>query len=60
MVYIPRLTFKSGINPSLLATFPINGQYSGTQRLFLTRTRIFGQPITYTFLYYLVLVILLA
>lgn len=45
MVYIPRLTFKSGINPSILAKFPMNGKYTGTQKLLLTRTRIFGDKI---------------
>lgn len=47
MVYIPRLTFKSGINPSILARFPTDGKYSGTQRLMLTRTRIFGDKIRF-------------
>lgn len=47
MVYIPRISFKSGISPSLLAWFPTNGKYSGTQKLLLTRTRIFGNKIRY-------------
>ncbi len=51
MVYIPRLSFKTGINPSQLAWFPTNGQYSATQKLMLTRTRIFGDKIKYPFLY---------
>ena len=47
MVFIPRLSFKTGINPSLIAWFPTNGQYSGTQKLLLSRTRIFGNKIRY-------------
>ena len=50
MVYIPRLTFKSGINPSIVAWFPTNGQYSATQKLMLTRTRIFGDKIRFIFI----------
>ncbi len=49
MVYIPRLTFKSGINPSRIAWFPTDGKYSGTQKLMLTRTRIFGDKIRYKY-----------
>ena len=45
MVYIPRLNFKSGISPSIVALFPTNNKYSGTQKLLLTRTRIFGNKI---------------
>jgi hypothetical protein len=45
MVYIPRISFKSGINPSLIAKFPTDGKYTGTQKLLLTRTRIFGDKI---------------
>ena len=45
MVYIPRITFKTGINPSMISTFPVNGQYNGYQRLLLTKTRIFGTKI---------------
>lgn len=42
MVYIPRINFKSGINPSVLAFFPTDGKFSGTHKLMLARTRIFG------------------
>jgi len=45
MVYIPRIPYKTGINPSVLRTFPTNGQYTGTQKLMLTATRIFGTKI---------------
>jgi hypothetical protein len=48
MVYIPRLNFKSGISPSLVALFPTDNKFSGTQKLLLTRTRIFGNKIRYT------------
>jgi len=51
MVYIPRIPFKTGINPSLLRTFPANGQYTGTQKLMLTATRIFGTKIGYHYNY---------
>jgi hypothetical protein len=47
MVYIPRITFKTGINPSIISTFPTDGKYTGTQKLLLTRTRIFGDKIRY-------------
>ena len=47
MVYIPRISFKTGVNPSLVRTFPTNGQYTGTQRLMLTSSRIFGTKIGY-------------
>lgn len=45
MVYIPRLNFKSGISPSLIAQFPLGNKFTGTQKLLLTRTRIFGNKI---------------
>jgi len=45
MVYYPRITFKTGILPSLVRSFPPNAQYAGTQRLLLTATRIFGTKI---------------
>jgi hypothetical protein len=45
MVYYPRVSFKTGVFPSLLRTFPTNGQYAGTQRLVLTSSRIFGTKI---------------
>lgn len=45
MVYKPRISWKTGINPSLLATFPKDGKYTGTQKLMLVRTRIFGDKI---------------
>lgn len=45
MVYIPRITFKTGINPSLISQFPVSAPYSGTQKLMLSRTRIFGDKI---------------
>ena len=47
MVYIPRVTFKTGISPSVISQFPVTGQYSGTQKLMLTRTRIFGDKYRY-------------
>lgn len=47
MVYIPRVCFKTGISPSALSQFPTNGKYSGTQKLLLTKTRIFGNKIRY-------------
>lgn len=47
MVFIPRIPFKTGILPSVLRTFPPNGQYTGTQKLMLTSTRIFGTKIGY-------------
>ncbi len=47
MVYIPRITFKTGINPSVINSFPKNGSYTGTQKLLLTKTRIFGDRIGY-------------
>lgn len=45
MVYIPKINFKTGINPSVLSRFPTNGQYSGTQKLMLAQVRIFGTKI---------------
>ena len=45
MVYVPRISLKTGINPSLLRSFPIDGNYTGTQKLMLVRTRIFGTKI---------------
>ena len=42
MVYIPRITFKTGIGASVIRTFPVDGKYNGTQRLMLTSSRIFG------------------
>jgi hypothetical protein len=45
MVYFPRISFKTGINPSILRSFPVDGKYTGTQKLMLTRTRIFGNQI---------------
>lgn len=45
MVYVPRISLKTGMNPSLLRSFPSDGNYTGTQKLLLTRTRIFGLKI---------------
>jgi hypothetical protein len=45
MVYFPRISFKTGINPSILRSFPTDGNFTGTQKLMLTRTRIFGNKI---------------
>jgi hypothetical protein len=45
MVYFPRISFKTGVNPSILRSFPADGNYTGTQKLMLTRTRIFGNHI---------------
>ena len=45
MVFIPRISFKTGINPSLVRSFPTDGNYTGTQKLLLTKTRIFGNKI---------------
>lgn len=45
MVFLPRISFKTGINPSLLSSFPTNGKYTGTQKLLLVQTRIFGTKI---------------
>ena len=47
MPYFPRISFKTGILPSLVRSFPTDGQYAGTQRLMLTATRIFGTKIGY-------------
>lgn len=47
MVYYPRVSFKTGIFPSAVRSFPTNGNYSATQRLMLTSTRIFGTKIGY-------------
>jgi hypothetical protein len=47
MVFIPRISLKTGINPSLLRSFPTDGNYSGTQKLLLAKTRIFGSKIGY-------------
>ena len=47
MVFRPRISFKTGINPSILSSFPLNGNYTGTQKLLLARTRIFGTKIGY-------------
>ena len=49
MVYIPRISFKSGINPSVLSKFPTDGSYTGTQKLLLTQSRIFGNKIRYQY-----------
>lgn len=45
MVYIPRISLKTGTNPSLLRSFPIDNNFTGTQKLMLSRTRIFGTKI---------------
>ena len=45
MPYFPWINFKTGINPSRLSRFPTDGKYTGTQKLLLTRTRIFGDAI---------------
>lgn len=45
MVYFPRVSFKTGINPSLVRSFPVDGNYTGTQKLMLVKTRIFGNKI---------------
>ena len=45
MVFIPRIVFKTGIHPSALSKFPTDGNYTGTQRLLLAQTRIFGTKI---------------
>lgn len=47
MPYIPRISFKTGLNPSLVRSFPPDGNYTGTQKLLLTNTRIFGSKIGY-------------
>jgi len=47
MVFIPRITFKTGVNPSLVRSFPVDGNYTGTQKLMLTASRIFGSKIGY-------------
>lgn len=47
MPYIPRISFKTGINPSMVRNFPVDGNYTGTQKLMLTATRIFGTKIGY-------------
>ena len=48
MVYFPRICFKTGISPSLVRTFPTDGNYTGTQKLMLTSSRIFGTKIGYS------------
>jgi hypothetical protein len=45
MVFVPRISLKTGINPSILRSFPVDGSYNGTQKLMLVRTRIFGTKI---------------
>ena len=45
MVFLPRISFKTGIMPSLLRTFPADGNYTGTQKLMLASSRIFGTKI---------------
>ncbi len=45
MVYVPRISLKTGINPSVVRSFPTDGNYTGTQKLMLIRTRIFGSKI---------------
>ena len=47
MVFYPRISFKTGVFPSLVRSFPTDGKYAGTQRLLLTATRIFGTKIGY-------------
>jgi hypothetical protein len=47
MVYIPRVTFKTGVFPSLVRTFATDGNYTGTQKLLLSSSRIFGTKIGY-------------
>ena len=47
MVYVPRISLKTGINPSLFRSFPTDGNFTGTQKLMLTQTRIFGTKIGY-------------
>lgn len=47
MVYIPRINFKTGVLPSLVRNFPTDGNYTGTQKLMLTASRIFGNKIGY-------------
>lgn len=47
MPYIPRISFKTGINPSMVRNFAVDGNYTGTQKLMLTATRIFGTKIGY-------------
>jgi hypothetical protein len=49
MVFIRRISFKTGINPSLLSSFPMDGKYTGTQKLLLVQSRIFGTKIGYEF-----------
>jgi hypothetical protein len=49
MVYIPRINFKTGVLPSLVRTFPTDGNYTGTQKLMLTASRIFGNKIGYNY-----------
>jgi len=50
MVYLPRISLKTGMNPSLVRSFPADGNYTGTQKLLLAKTRIFGSKIGYIFL----------
>ena len=45
MVYYPRISFKTGILPSLVKSFPADGNYTGTQKLMLSSSRIFGTKI---------------
>lgn len=47
MVYYPRINFKTGVLPSLVRTFAPDGNYTGTQKLMLTSSRIFGTKIPY-------------
>ena len=51
MSYRRLYSFKTGISPSLLDSFPTDGKYSGTQKLLLIRTRIFGDKIGYILCY---------
>jgi hypothetical protein len=51
MVYIPRVNFKTGIFPSLVRSFAADGNYTGTQKLMLTSSRIFGNKIGYISLF---------
>lgn len=51
MVYRKLLSFKTGRNPSLLNSFPYDGKYTGTQKLLLIRSRIFGDKIGYFKIY---------
>ena len=45
MSYRKLLKFKTGNNPSPVNMFPYDGNYTGTQKLLLIRSRLFGHKI---------------